>query len=244
MTTPKAIIRNELGLIEGLTYVFDDRGLINWKAMILPEFIYVNPDEKQRKRIEEKYSKPYAEIKPAEDKVEDDDLISSLAGLKHLLRTRGFNSMYTEIKEASEHFSAVNCLITFSANYETEMQEITYSDNGSAHIGSTAGFGQKYLVEIATNRAFARCIRNFLNINIVSKEEANEINNDVKVNESNDAQVELLEKAMKKKFLTFETLKEKMINEGVSGANELTKLSDLPKESIFEWLVRVKKYKP
>ncbi len=51
------------------------------------------------------------------------------------------------------------------------MQPVVFSDVGSATLDNTAGFGKLYLAPVAANRAFVRCVRNFLGINIVAQDE-------------------------------------------------------------------------
>lgn len=169
--TLKKIDRDENGLIIGIDYIFDENGLVSWKDMVSPMFLYVNPDPKKRKKIEEKYKKAYSEIIPSVDKVDDQDLIIMLGGLKQLLRLRGFEKVCYNIKESNENYAAVSCSIVFSPTFESEFKSQEYTENACAHPANTMSFAQNYLLEIATNRALARCIRNYLNINIVSKEE-------------------------------------------------------------------------
>jgi len=200
--------RNEFGLLENIDYKFNDQGFIDWKAMISPEFLYVNPDQKRRKKIEEKYGKPYADIKPIEDNIDDADLIIMLGGLKQILRIKGFTNVSYWIKEANENFAAVTCTIDFLPSYESENKEVSYSENACAHNGNTMNFAKDYLLEIATNRSLARCIRNACNINIVSREEIQGSNFEEESKSiSTPSPIELLTKKLNEKSLTFDYLK-------------------------------------
>lgn len=168
----KLIERDSFGLLIGTEYIFDDNGNVNWRKMVPAQYLYLNAgDPKAKERIEKKYKKSVKDIDIIADNVEDRDLVITLAGLKYLLRLRGFTSVSSAIKEANERFATVSCYIDFIPNFETENRDQSYSENGSAHLYSTDGFMRSYLVEAASNRAFARCIRNYLNINIVSREE-------------------------------------------------------------------------
>jgi hypothetical protein len=167
----KLVERDSHGLLKNTEYVFDDNGNVNWRKMVPVEFLYVNGDARRKDMIERKYKKSVKEIDVVVDNVEDRDLIITLAGLKHLLRLRGYLNVSFHTNESSETFASVNCYIDFLPNFETGGVAQSYSENGSAHLHSTDGFMRAYLVEAATNRAFARCIRNYLNINIVSREE-------------------------------------------------------------------------
>ena len=47
----------------------------------------------------------------------------------------------------------------------------TFSAIGDASPNNTESFARFYLGPIAENRAFVRCVRNFLKINVVAQEE-------------------------------------------------------------------------
>ena len=46
-TPPKVIKRNEYGLMEGLDYVYQENGLVNWRKMIKPEYLVPNRQRTQ-----------------------------------------------------------------------------------------------------------------------------------------------------------------------------------------------------
>ncbi len=239
--------RNTDGLIEGIDYKFNEDGLVDWKALVPAKFLYVNNDSKNKERIEKKYNKLISEIDPVTDKVEDADLIVALGGLKHILKLRGYDNVSVFVSKAQEDYAAVNCSIDFIPNYETEGRCVSYSDNACAHFNNTKAFGKEYLVETATNRAFARCIRNFLGINIVSKEELGGGNIEAEMAPiSNTQQVEKLQKEMEDRGVTWEQLKTKL-NEPKEKEKypnfDVTKCKsevDLPKEVIFDLITRMK----
>jgi len=243
MSEIKTIKRNEHGLVDGLEYKFNEDGRVDWKRMIPSKFLYVNNDPKNRERIEKKYGKAYSEIDPITDNVADTDLIIMLAGINYILAFRGFNKVIYTIKESSPSYASVNCLIGFSANFETENQYIEYSENACATPDNTTNFARNYLVEMATNRAFCRAVRRFLNINIVSKEELGLQTEEAPQVSAplNEQMVEKLQKMLTKSNITFDQLKIKLVNEKYEGAEKITKLSDLPKDKIFELIERIKK---
>src|SRR5690242_1300655 len=107
------------GLIEGIEYSKDSNGYINWKSLIPSEFLYVNPNLKLRDKIEKKYNKPYSEINPIQDKVEDVDLIILLGGIKYLLKLRGFKEVNYTVNASTENYASVTCSIKFIPNEET-----------------------------------------------------------------------------------------------------------------------------
>lgn len=242
---PKQIKINELneyGLIKGHNYLFDDNGKINWRLMVPIEYLYVNPSNKAK--MEKKYGKLYDDIKPAEDKVEDTDLVITLAGLKHLLKIHRFKSVKFNIKESNENYASVNCEILFCGNYDTLNQDIFYSENACAHFGNTTNFARHYLLEMATNRALARCIRSYLNINIVSREElGSEVQEEPK-NQNLNKQVSILEEMMLKKKVLFEPNIVNKLKESGKWDEKYKSVKDLPPDLIFHFLDRLKKYDP
>jgi hypothetical protein len=65
----------------------------------------------------------------------------------------------------------VKCDIEFSGNYETQNKPIRFSEVANATQYNCDDFTTKFLESIAANRAFIRCVRNFLNIHIVGADE-------------------------------------------------------------------------
>src|SRR6056300_486813 len=59
----------------------------------------------------------------------------------------------------------------FSPNYETFGQSVIFQDMANATLDNTSSFATKFLETIACNRAFVRCVRNFLNVHIVGDDE-------------------------------------------------------------------------
>lgn len=257
--TFKKIERNDDGLVVGLPYKTKEDGTLDWKSVVPSKYIYVNPDFKRREKIEAKYGKKYDEIDPSIDNVEDTDLVIMLGGIKYLLKIRGYENLTYNVIDSGEQYASVNCSISFIPNVETENRKITFADNGSAHIGSTTDFGQKYLLEVATNRAFCRCVRNFLNIDVVSKEELGKdsIEEVTPKNTFNlTKQSKLLETLMSKKGIKWEHIADKLKKEDEKALAELKEgqekpnprwndtyksVSDLPPNIILELIERIKK---
>jgi hypothetical protein len=61
--------------------------------------------------------------------------------------------------------------MTFVPNYETEGKHVSFEDIANATLENTSSFATKFLETIAANRAFVRCVRNFLNIHIAGYDE-------------------------------------------------------------------------
>jgi len=245
----KLVERDSYGLLKNTEYVFDDNGNVNWRKMVPVEFLYVNGDARRKEMIERKYKKSVKEIDVVADNVEDRDLVITLAGLKHLLRLRGYSSVSFHTNESSETFASVNCYIDFLPNFETEGVAQSYSENGSAHLRSTDGFMRAYLVEAATNRAFARCIRNYLNINIVSREELFDESKAAQIDGGNSPLLtngspqSILEKKCSEAGFGFNALKLAAIKykDKLGNAPEpWTKFSDIPAQDCYVLLEMIK----
>lgn len=241
--TLKIIERDSNGLVSGVEYKFTPEGLIDWRGILPIQYLYINNDLKKRDNIEKTYGKPYDQIDIIKDNVKDNHLVILLGGIKFLGRLRGFSSVSYLIKESNPDYASVNCSIKFIPNYETEGREIEFQDNACATRENTYDFASKYLVEIATNRAFCRTVRSFLGISIVSKEELGEgtVKEESKPKQtSNTKQVAILDDLMKSKGVTWKILTQKMKDEG-KFKDSFETLKDLDKDLIFEFIDRLKK---
>ena len=161
MSSPEKYKRNEHGLLESVDYVFNEDGSVNWRAMIKPEHLYPNKDWFEYRKI------------PVPDSVEGLDynqLLIKLSGIKELARLRGFHNATYDIAESSDSRVVVQCLINWIDNYESNGTQ-TFASIANATTNNTNGFAAKFLECIAENRAFVRCVRNFLNIHIVGGDE-------------------------------------------------------------------------
>jgi hypothetical protein len=167
---PNTFRRDDLGLLENVQYKFNQDGTIDWRSMVHKDKIYPNKDW---------FTRNNKEIPNSIDGLPDYQLVITLAGLKELANLRGFVKVRYRSLESTPEFSSTVCRITWIPNFETGMQKVVYEDMASAHIGNVDDFGQKYLDTIAANRSFARCVRNFLNIHVVSSDEIGKSNSKV-----------------------------------------------------------------
>tara|TARA_R100001082_G_scaffold48047_3_gene25807 strand:+ start:17245 stop:17967 length:723 start_codon:yes stop_codon:yes gene_type:complete len=227
---PRVFTRNKYGLIEDetVTYHFNEDGTVNWRKMIKPEFLVANRDRTDETDI---------------SKLEDNELIILLGGLKDLASVRGFHSVTYKIHEASPEYVCASCSITWIGNYETENGEsVLFEGIADAGIKNTESFGQMYLAAIAENRAFCRAVRNFLRINIVAKEEIKNVKISTPSPSSNAASPDLfLKNLMKEKKVKFTDIKAKMVTEKVDGADEWDSIKDIPRLKMFEIIERMQK---
>ena len=224
----KKIERDENGLLSDTDYIFTDEGLIDWRKMIKPEYLVANKDS----------SKGVTDV----TKLKDWQLIILLGGIKELAQIRGYTNVTYDVVSPSSDYVVATCNITWRPNYETEGEGIVFSAIGDASPNNTTGFGRAFLAACAENRAFVRCVRNFLRINIVSKEELSgsgaSFEQSNQQPNSSDPKV-LLEALMKKKKVSFDMIKTKLEKEDYD-TSELNSLSDLPKIKVFELIERLK----
>ena len=233
VTPPKLVTRNQYGLIEDqtLNYIFNDDGTINWRKMVKTEHLVPNRQKTQETDV---------------SKLQDKDLLILLGGIKELAQIRGYTSVEYKVVAASESYFATSCKITWLPNYETGGREVVFESLADATVNNTKSFARFFLAAIAENRAFVRCVRNFLKINIVSQEELGDaklLDDSSSVNENPTSPQSLLEKVMKEKNVNFETLKKRLIKDKFDNAENLNSISDIPKVKLFELIDRIKKIK-
>lgn len=228
---PNIITRNQYGLLENasIKYIYNDDGTINWRKMVKTEYLVPNRQKTQETDV---------------SKLEDKDLLILLGGIKELAQIRGYTTVEYKVVAATENYFATSCRITWIPNYETNGKEIVFESLADATTNNTKSFARFFLAAIAENRAFVRCVRNFLKINIVSQEELGDaklLDEAVSTQENPTSPHALLEKVMKDKGITFETLKKKLIKEKIDNAENINAVTDIPKSKIFELIERIKK---
>jgi hypothetical protein len=227
---PKIFSRNKYGLIENsnINYVYNEDGTINWRKMVKQEYLVPNRQKTQETDV---------------SKLEDRDLLILLGGIKELAQIRGYTSVEYKVVAASENYFATSCKIRWISNYETNGEPIEFEALADSTVNNTKSFARFFLAAIAENRAFVRCVRSFLKINIVSQEELGDVKilEENSVNENPTSPRSLLDKAMKDKNISFEQLKKKLIKEKFENAENLTCPQDIPKVKIFELIERLKK---
>ena len=234
---PKIIKRNEHGLMEGLDYIYQENGLVDWRKMIKPEYLVPNRQRTQETDVSQ---------------LKDRDLIILLGGIKDLAQIRGYKDVRYDIKFASIEYAAASCTIKWTPNYETEGEEVVFQSMSSATTDNTNGFGKLYLVEMAENRSFCRCVRNILKINLVSWDEISGVSSSsasssappsgkAKRNALANPSF-LLAKKMKEKGVSFEDVVSKIIKEEMMDDPEgITELEDIPKSLTFKLIERMNK---
>lgn len=225
METLKKVTRNADGLIEGLEYHFNEDGSVNWRKMIRPEFLAPNRDKTTETDV---------------TKLQDKDLVILLSGIRSLAAIRGVTSVKYSTPAAAPHYVCTVCEMSFTPNYETEGNAVTFSSQADAHPDNTNGFGRNYLAAIAENRAFARCVRNFLKISIVSQEELGAKAEESKIQSNSPFEPHaVLAQVMNEKKVTFEKVKAALIKDSVAGAENFVNINDIPKAQVLDLIERI-----
>ena len=210
-----------------MKYVFNDDGLVDWRKMVKQEFLV--PNRQRTKEVDV-------------SKMEDKDLLILLGGIKELAQIRGYTSLEYDVKSPSPDYVVATCKITWLPNFETEGNEVTFSAIGDASSNNTQSFAKFFLGPIAENRAFVRCVRNFLRINIVGQDEMGNVKvMDEPSPENSSDPRHLLSNVMKEKSVSFELVKKKLIKEKFENAEHFSAIEDIPKYKIFELIERLKK---
>jgi len=171
--------RNEHGLIKSIEYIYSEDGSVNWRKMIKDEFLYPN--------------KGWFDIRKKEmpssiEGLKDNQLLIMLGGIKELAKLRGFTSVLYDVKHVNENYVVAKCKIFWINNYEHangyDYSTVVYEDVANATLANTDDFCAKFLETIACNRAFVRCVRNFLGVHIVGADEIDRSNNNSYSSES------------------------------------------------------------
>lgn len=163
---PDVYQRDEHGLLKNVDYIFNGDGSVNWRGMIKPDFLYPNKGW---------FDMRNQQVPTSTEGLKDNQLLIMLGGIKDLARLRGFSSVSFSAEREGDYVTA-KCTIQWNGNYETDNSLITYEDIANATGENTDDFCYKFLETIACNRAFVRCVRNFLNINIVGADEIDKSN--------------------------------------------------------------------
>lgn len=207
---PLKLVRNAYGLFENVDYKYTPEGFVNWRAMINPAFLYPN------KGWFERAGKP---VPTSIEGLEDSQLLCKLGGYKELARLRGFSNVDYKLENLENGVSCI-CTIQWIPNYETTyirgestfFDYVSYSSIANSTSENCGAFMESFKETQAENRALVRCVRNFLNINIVGDDEISKGKMIVQepVENSPDAlnpQKNLESQAIKKGFKSYEQFK-------------------------------------
>ena len=235
MSKAKKIDRDSQGLLKGVDYKFTDEVLIDWRKMLSDKWLYPNPSKNLSTQDV--------------SKLKDTDLCILLGGIKELAQIRGYTNIKYDVTCPSSDYVIANCTITWVPNFETEDKEVSFSSLGDASPNNTDNFARQYLAPIAENRAFVRCVRNFLRINIVAQDELAKRFKDGNFQVSTPQQAEvasptaLLEKLMKEKGVDFQRVKNRLVRQKYKDADKIESIKEIPALKIFELIEDLNKVK-
>lgn len=235
---PVLFNRNKYGLFNHIEYKFREDGTVDWFKMAPKIGIYIKPlKPEQQQEIEQKIGKLLHEIDPISDGVEEKYLAISLFALRYLAKLRGFLNLRIRNDVANPDYASASCSIDWFPNYESGDKLTTFEATASVVMETTNFMTKSFLVETAANRAEARAIRNFLGINVVSKEEIGRNNASPEDNfEPSNASdpKNILNKKMKDLGInSIEILKEKLEKIGDVSYAEYNSFKDIPKDRYF-----------
>lgn len=145
-------------------------GSVDWRALVRPEHLYVKGEHKET--VAKLLQKPVSEIRDLgpEDvkRVPDRYLVIRKAGILELARLRGFVSQIPDVQFAQRDYVIVRTVVTWTP---FENMPLTSGGVGEATPENTSEMGCRYLASNAQNRAFARAVRDYLEIDIVCSDE-------------------------------------------------------------------------
>ena len=228
--------RGTTGLLESpsVDYVFNEDGSVNWRKMVRKEYLVPNKQRTSETDV---------------SLLEDRDLLILLGGIKELAQIRGFSQVSYNVVSANQEYFATSCSIKWLPNYETNNEPVSFSALADAHVDNTYSFASNFLAATAENRAFVRCVRNFLKINVVGQEEmgggstksSTATHKKAAESKAGSNPSQLLEKIMESKNISFDSIKSKLIQEDFVGAVDIQAIDDIPKSKTFELIGRLKK---
>ena len=167
---PDLYKRNEHGLLENADYKFKEDGTVDWRTMIKPEFLYANKGWFEARSMD---------VPTTVEGLNDNQLLIMLGGIKELAKLRGYHSVDFSTNNISDGYVTAKCTIEWLENYESTARLAlapVYTDVANATLANTDNFCSKFLETIACNRAFVRCVRNYLGIHIVGADEIDKSN--------------------------------------------------------------------
>lgn len=204
---------------------------IDWRSRIKPEFIVLNREKKDR--LEKITGKPFGEIDP--QTVPDDYKLILLGGFRSVAEEKGFESAVADIITDTREYVTVKYTIKWSDG-------VTSTGFGNSHLGNTDSFMSNFLVTSAENRAFVRCVRNYLKIPIMGKDEI-----DPEASEKPQPQkafagispINILKSKLDEKGRTFEQFQ--LWYAGINpAANTWMSYSDIPVSEVHTILAKLK----
>lgn len=192
-------------------------------------------------------------------KLKDSEKLVLLQGLKEVAALRGYNSVDFEVIKAERDFVCVKCTIDWQPilvkEVVDEIKKVALEQHGKsvifsqkfssladAHADNVEGMAQKFLTTTAENRAFSRCVRNFLRIDVVSDSEIDRTT-DEKNENMMPSPKDILKKALEDKGKTFLDILEILKSKKIDTSN-YKNVDDLENGHILAIMTEIKRKKP
>lgn len=148
-------------------------GSVDWRAVAMrnPGHFYVKREHESKvAALLGKQPGEIANLSPEDiAKVPDKYLVIRKAGILELARLRGYSTVVPEVKHVQPDYVVVQTHITWEP-FEGQPGKTT-GGVGEAHPRNTSKMGGLYLAATAENRSVSRCVRQFLEIDIVCSDE-------------------------------------------------------------------------
>ena len=167
-------------------FKFNEDGSVNWRAMVKEEYLYPNKDW---------FTSRGQSVPDSIEGLADNQLLIKLGGIKELAKLRGYNQVSYDVLKCERDYVVVKCKISWKALMAEKPSMValedpcSFEDMANATLENTNDFCAKFLETIATNRAFVRCVRNYLGINIVGDDEIDKSKSKVSTYENTESNI-------------------------------------------------------
>lgn len=164
-------IRDDNGLLlSGVDYKFNKYGMIDWRALIDPEYVVLNRYTIGKKKGIDVYTLDEKAIVELKEKATEDELLIKLQGFKNIAYIRGYKEKRVELLERTDTRAVVKVTIDWIPNFENPNGKVVSAVKNSSMENTDPAF-ITYMEAIAENRAFVTVIRDTLNIPIIGYDE-------------------------------------------------------------------------
>lgn len=207
----------------GIDYSFlkpSEETKFKWRDCIDPSFLYIN---------ERYYTSRNKDIPQSVAEAEDDGVIVRLIGLRDLARRHGYKSISYRAFPCESGESVIGCRIDWSPSSYNGNREVATEGIASVNRDNIFGAGIRFKEANASNRAFARAVREYFCIFSVCEDELDkpdytkggEQNVPQVVKPSNQRSNKVLERSVSTylDFDTFFEFKERFLKQKVQGGS-------------------------
>ena len=170
MTQITSSLRDENGFLKDRVYVKNDDGSVNWRKMIDAQYLYPR-EGRDREQIEARFGRKFEQLTEDEiAKIDDRQLLITLAGINNLAWLRGIKSSVPQPPVVTANEVTSVWVVEFIPNAE-DPYGLTVAGQASASLYSVSGRFQLHLAALAGNRSYVRAVRQALRIEILGKDE-------------------------------------------------------------------------